>query len=444
MSSSQYDFIFDICAERLCLSSIFAIKMMFIQSSRYTHFQHDDWFKMKFIRLMSCWTEVVASPIIKEVAESHLVSSLFMPLFEDNTDSLIIDGNSVCGIHLYLLILASNHMLDQIKLGVGPKTSFEIKEWMELMESIHNEEYDILGLAGPGVRTMFLNMLQRHNDTCYEENSDSIDENPFFDHRLLFLHIAHLVNFYTKCELTGSLPSLRNAKEVNGISFIVWENSCGEVCNQLFDLNSHGLVNLVNCDFEDKTFSNEINLPYSQYADEFSDVLKDQVPNIHNMHQKVIEVFRNYVLKHHTTWDTQCDMLDFFFEKTTKRIASSKAIFSNRQKVQKALIKKKKLGSVFKPTIPQDHWQRDQFCLSNHSMMKMFKPYGKLVLRVDKYNDYLHDNEEHEYFFPEEHNHSYSNVSLSKSNSKSKSKSESKSGSESGSESDSKSDSESE
>lgn len=372
--NSDSDFILDLSAERVWLSSIYATKMMFIQCDKYRRFDSNP-FKLKFILQMSCWSELVVVPITKRLVKYHKVPSVFENIFEEKTEQLLSEGNLSCGLHLYMLVLASNHMLEKLVEGVCPKTGNEIQEWMKLMKKIKEENNKIFKHAGKQVKLSFCEMLQKHHDLSSDISFDNVEEHPFFNHQMVFLHIAHLVLFYSKNQLERTIPSIKEAKLCPiGLDMMVWEKHCGKLCKGLFDLDSHGLLLLERNQLRDKKFCTGILLPYSLYYDDKKLVSKDGIPSIPNMHKKVIEVFRNHFSKLSTNdilpqWDYQSSVTSIYFDKTCEYLETQKKTFSNRQKVQRHLLKKKKNGSFYTPIIPQNHWQRDTFCLGCHSMM---------------------------------------------------------------------------
>ncbi len=82
------DFIMDLSAERIFLSSIYATKATFIQCDRYCPFVSDH-LKLDFIRQMSCWLEVVVVPITKRIVGMHKVSIVFQEIFKKEMEQYL-------------------------------------------------------------------------------------------------------------------------------------------------------------------------------------------------------------------------------------------------------------------------------------------------------------------------------------------------------------------
>ena len=373
-SSSGWDFLLDLSAERIWLSSIYATKAMFIKCDRYSPFDSEK-LKSDFIRLMSCWSEKVVVPITKNIVKMHQVPTIFKEILEGDIEQHLSNGNLTCGLHLYMLVIASNHLLKKIKDGVGPTTGMEIQEWLEVMKQIKENKNKIFKAAGEKVKKEFCTMLQNYHELSSNISFDHVEEHPFFNHQMVFLHIAHLVYMYSRNVMGRTIPHKKKAKLCPTVEeMLLWENHCSNLCNSLFDLNSHGLLLFDNSPPRDQKFCNGIILPYSLYSIDTEFLLGNKFPSVSNMHKKVIEVFKNYCTKISTNdiisqWDTESSLLHIYFQKSCEYIDAQKQTFSNRQKAQRSLMKKKKEGSYYCPKIPQEFWQRDIFLLGRYSML---------------------------------------------------------------------------
>ncbi len=373
-SSSEFDFILDLSAERVFFSSIYATKAMFIKCDRYSLF-HSDKLKSDFIRLMSCWSELVVVPMTKKIVKYHTVPTIFKEILKKDIEQHLSNGNLTCGLHLYMLVKASNHLIKKIVDGVGPTTGKEIQEWLEVMKKIKEDKNKIFKSAGDKVKEEFCTMLQKYHELSSNISFDHVEEHPFFNHQMVFLHIAHLVYMYSKNVMDRTIPHKKNAKLCPTVQeMLLWENHCGRLCKVMFDLDSHGLLLLNSGLTRDKKFCNGINLPYSLYYVDRKLLSKDRLPSVSNMHKKVIEVFKNYCTNLCTSdiisqWEYESCVLHTYFQKSCEYIDVQKQKFSNRQKVQRSLMKKKKEGSYYCPKIPQEFWQRDIFLLGSYSMI---------------------------------------------------------------------------
>ncbi len=347
---------------------------------------------------MSCWSELVVVPMTKKIVERHKVPPIFKEILEKGMEQHLSNGNLTCGLHLYMLVKASNHLLDKIIDGVGPTTGKEIQEWLEVMKQIKEDRNKIFKNAGEEVKKEFCTMLQRYHDISPNISFDHVEEHPFFNHQMVFLHIAHLVYLYSKNVMDRTIPHKKNAKLCPTVQeMLLWENHCGRLCKVMFDLESHGLLLLDSVLTRDKKFCNGINLPYSLYYVDRTLLSKDRLPSVSNMHKKVIQVFKNYCTNFSTSdilsqWEHESHVLHTYLQKSCEYIDAQKKKFSNRQKVQRSLMNKKKEGSYYCPKIPQEFWQRDIFLLGSYSMIS-YTSNLQIIIKIE------HNTEEN----PDEH-----------------------------------------
>lgn len=364
----HHDYLLDLCPERILLASVYATKMMFLRfqdSSQAT----DDKKIFTIIRKISCWHELILSPNTVKITNEHQVPDLFAGVFTTLPNRFFHDEGDLCGLHVFLLLISSNHILDKMGQGFGPKTEKEVSLWFDLM--VTTKDSSLFEPIKLNLKEQFRLMIQKFNSLSLEV---STEEHEFFNHKFLFLHVAHLVKFYSKSPVGNDLPHSNHVKMTpTHVSMLQWEKRSGRLFEEIFELKSHGFLFF---DCEDGNVANldeGIQLPYMllDESDDFIDT-SDELPSLHGVHTEVINIFEKYISKNtnasprYQSTDQQ-DKVDELLQSTKILLKNRRFIFRLREKQRRNYRKnkcnKKKAYHPKTPTV----FERDMFCFGEYS-----------------------------------------------------------------------------
>ncbi len=101
------------------------------------------------------------------------------------------------------------------------------------MKQVKEDKNKIFKRAGEEVKKEFCEMLQRYHELSFMISFDHVEEHPFFNHQMVFLHIAHLVFFIPRMFWAIKFPTQK------------WQNYVPAQVRQCFGRNI--VVSCVRC-----------------------------------------------------------------------------------------------------------------------------------------------------------------------------------------------------
>lgn len=363
-----WDFILDLSAERIWFGSVYATKMMMNKFDKYSKTQIGD-DQCIFLRKLSCWHEKTLIPMAKKIANKHDVPDIFKPVFLDQTEKFFIDGD-VCGLHLYLLLLTSEHLVDQCKVGLGPKTMNKVQKWFHLMRLVL--ESTLFQKCSMELKSELRKTFQIFNeDESFIQNEE---EHEYFDPNLVFIHLSHLVIFYTKSSIDS--PQSKCCKmESSKNEMETWQTYSGEIFQKVFQLESHGLHVLDDNEYTDDMFCYSVEFPYFRLGTELDEkkslMDNDNLPSMFQLQFDFFNKFDASIQKisqdvSKVQWTQELHKLhDIFYLGNTLNNAA-KDFFYKREKARRNYRRHSASECDYKPRLPLI-FQKDEYCFGAYS-----------------------------------------------------------------------------
>lgn len=164
-----------------------------------------------FIKRVSVWQLEVLKPLTSKFIKGNLplyASSLINELKQHSGKINVFD------LHAKILISASQSLIDCVTdLLVGKNTYQQIQEWFTFLDE------DLVDMPSIEITTDHMDALELliEKFSQLESQGDGAEEYPFFNHKILFIHIAHIVHLYA-----GEM-------NVDVGSMIRWEHFSGDI-----------------------------------------------------------------------------------------------------------------------------------------------------------------------------------------------------------------------
>lgn len=366
-----WDFILDLSCERIWFGSVYATNMMLTKFDKYSKTQTGD-YQSIFLRKLSCWHEKTLIPTSKKIAKKHNVPDIFKPVFLDETENFFTKDD-VCGLHLYLLLLTSKHLLVQCQLGLGPVTTHKVKEWFKLMRFVL--ESSLFQKCSTELKNEFCKTFQIFNEG--ESFIENEEEHEYFDPHLVFIHLSHLVVFYTKSSI--DFPQSKHLKmESSQNAMNSWQTLSGQLFEKVFQLESHGLQVLDESNYTDRTFCYSVKFPYYRLGGEPSDEKpltdSENLPSMFTLLFDFFNQFEDSINKigkdaSKVQWTEELHKLHDILHFGNTLNNSAKELSYKREKARRNYRRNTKSEDAYKPRLPLIY-QRDEYCLGCYSYSK--------------------------------------------------------------------------
>ena len=300
-------------------------------------------------------------------------------------------SNNIFELNVQLLVAASESLVSCLREGLGNSTKHQIAEWFQLMARIKvwPDPDNLTCKTSVGTQTSLWKVLndyrtelRRVNGAGGEERSAT--EYMYFDHTILFLHIAHMVVF--TCVETKSREPLVNKcqMKVSNSMFEEWEQLSGDLSNRRLKLSDNGLL-IDGEDGGDHTFT-LIVLPRVWFRTQ----TKARPPPVNRMHLSLINIMNgktNEILTGRNIGSHEqyeANKLDQFLVDTSRLIKRSEGTLIVNEKFRRHLVraglKKKGTSYRYKSKDPNE-FERDRFIFGKHSFHYLFSTGGGKAYR---------------------------------------------------------------
>ncbi len=356
----MWDYILDLSAERIWFGSVYATKMMLTKFDKYSNTKTGDG-QCIFLRKLSCWHEKTLIPMEKKISQKHDVPDIFKPAFLEQAENFFSKGD-VCGLHLYLLLLTSEHLVVQSKAGLGPETTEKVKEWFNLMRFVL--ESSLFEKCSIELKNEHRKIFQIFNEG--ESFILNEEEHSFFDPNLVFIHLSQLVVFYTRDPFKYDMDT--------------WQTLSGELFQKVFQLESHGLQVLDDCSYKDETFCYSVQFPYIYLVAETKEdesnedeSLKDNnnLPSMFDLLFHFFNKFDSSIQKisqdvSKVQWKKELHKLHDIFHLGNKLNNAARDFSYRREKARRNYVKHWASGDGYNPRLPLN-FQSDEYCFGVYS-----------------------------------------------------------------------------
>ncbi len=363
-----WDYILDLSAERIWFASVYATKMMLTKFDKYSNTKTGDG-QCIFLRKLSCWHEKTLIPMEKKISMKHDVPDIFKPVFLEQAENFFSKGD-VCGLHLYLLLLTSKHLIVQSKLGLGPQTTEKVKKWFHLMMFVL--ESSLFDKCSKKLKDEFRKVFQIfHEGDSFISNEE---EHGYFDPNIVFIHLSQLVVFYTKCSMDSS-QSRHSKMESSKYEVDKWQTLSGELFEKVFELKSHGLQSLDDCTCKQEIFCYSVEFPYYLLVAEVNEneslIDSDNIPSMFGLLFHFFNKFEESINKisqdlSKVQWNKELHKLQEIFYLGNILNKSAKEYSYKREKARRNYRKHSASESGYNPRLPLI-FQSDKYCFGAYS-----------------------------------------------------------------------------
>lgn len=319
------------------------------------------------------WDAGVVNPVMKQLVETHKVPSFAKEVVNNNKLA-----ENIPGLHIHLLACASRDILQECKreTGLGSDTFELVGKWFTMMRSTKNSS---LYENAPIAEQHRLNSVIRDfNSHMVGEHTGIGQEHPFFDPEIIFIYVAHLVFFYTKSDQEDCLPSTEFTKlHADASEMQQWEKLSGELFEEIFKINCHGLGVIEQHGVSDKDYRFAmINLPYEELKKELA---TNDIPSVMNLHISVMQkmyaklssISSCHSWYYHVNSWKEVGKFEKFCGMAYQQFEEMRQIHGNKDKNLKWRLKERKKQAHKKPYKPKSITKyqclRDVFVMGNSS-----------------------------------------------------------------------------
>jgi hypothetical protein len=348
--------ILDFHAEATFVASIFVMKKIM---SGFAEWEGQKQPEMvgQFVKRVSTWHSTTVTNALREVSNIHSA-----PTFV--TTSLGRNNESSEDLHIELLRAASMELVTDLGQGnIGRCTVPKIKKW-----------FDMMRIARENFATEHLDWVIDK----FEEIKNTRQTGPdyqFFHPNVLFIYIAHMVNYYTSTDENDPDARVTVTEE----AFRLWEKKSGNLFHKLFKVGDLTLIRLQRLSsgeratlLEDNTMG--FTIPLHKIA---MDTQKNNGLTSVDLIQDVVLSWINSDVYYHrqrfspsVTQDSEeFATLLHLSAKMNKLHEKARALVKSREKQMRSFHKrrsKRNLESAYTPNHPTT-FERDIFMMGQHS-----------------------------------------------------------------------------
>lgn len=167
-----------------------------------------------FIKRVSVWQLEVLKPLTSKFIKGNLplyASSVINELKQPHRKIDVFD------LHAKILISASQSLIECVTdLGVGKNTYQQIQEWFTFLDEELIDMLPFQSITEDNVEALKL-LIQKFSQV--DSQRDGAGEYPFFHHKILFIHIAHIVQFLCVDEMIVDVGSTSRWEHFSGEMF---------------------------------------------------------------------------------------------------------------------------------------------------------------------------------------------------------------------------------
>lgn len=344
--------ILDLNAEATIVSSIF------LMNKAISGFAEWEWQKNvvneqetvgTFVKRVSTWHSITVSKTLQEVSSIHTPPAFVTECLDQNS---IRDSEH---LHAELLKAASMQIIVCMDHGeIGQRTLQKITKWFDMMKIA------MAAFKGKGIGWV-IRKFEETKNTMPTMGPDHL----FFNPQVLFIYIAHLVNYYTSTD--EKYPTKVTVTEK---AFMSWELKSGKMFRKLFNVGELTLTKLqiLSSPHDDETLLDNtigFGIPLHPIA---MDTQKNGLTSMGVIqetvwHQILTDLQDLDERSFPNIQDTgQFEKLFILVEKMRKFQEESKALVKSREKQMRSYHKKRKRVDAYTPTHPTN-FERDIFMM---------------------------------------------------------------------------------
>lgn len=355
--------------EGVWLGAIYATKLMLGNFERWESILNADnkqGVVGDFTKRVSDWQEFVLQPLTVKCITRNLpayAKSVLSKLAKLKTRNNIFELNS------QLLLTASTTLVDCVtKRGTGNKTYQEISKWFGLMTAL--KDSPLIENAHKETKALFCQVIEAFGTAKVSANS--VTEYPFFNHKILFLHISHMV--YYSCVGSKS-TSNTELMQVDASSFNRWEEISGRFFGKHFNAGYLGLC----ADGSNRGEENFpiIDLPLDWFFGQM--IQHNGLPFTHDLHFHIMGKMQGKLKEimslnniNSSKEHDNLERFELYYYQATILINKRKPILKSREKERRCRNKKMVDPRKYKPRLPR-YFERDLFHMSVESYYYHFK-----------------------------------------------------------------------
>ena len=325
------------------------------------------------IKRVAVWNEGTLAGMTKTIVQRHIP-----PKFAQSSIEMVSEfskeAKTPITLHLCLLLAASKEIRDLCDLGVGKLTLQEVRKWFQLMKTLQRS--DLYLSASKEVQQEFSLLVQSPYEQ--EQSTDGWKpERPFFNFKLLFLGIAHMVYFYTTSSEEQRIPPCPYAfMDAKAEDMETWRAISGRIVGKLINIEYHGIHVSELADAEVQGCLGPIMLPYRELKNHIE---MFGLPDVSQLHHSVMTSITSFVqssvndMKVITNSEReQLETWTQFASSTVKHHICDDKTVKNREKVRRHFCKNRNQDKMYNPVTPNKQFQRDVFLFGENSHFSRF------------------------------------------------------------------------
>jgi len=333
-----------------------------------------------FAKRVSYWHEKTLMPVSVSI-QCNLYRnppSYSKPVLQGKLREIEKNRNNIFELNIELLIVASKALVACLRKGLGPRTKKEMTKWFQLMVLIHPL---LVCEVKKSTESSFTSVIHKYRalsktvDAAGEQNKT---EYPYFHHKILFIHIAHMV-FFTCVETKSTHDEVNKCQmKVSNSMWDKWEKVSGDLFNRTLNFSSNGSLVIQNG--VDPTFT-YIDLPRNWFLREtlqargIPDVWNLHLGIMNKLHGKIESMQVGQAISKQDSLETY--LLNCRFATTSATLTGKSLLeFKRREKARRHHRKdayiKKGPSYQYKPDDPTK-FERDMFLLGNESYYYLFR-----------------------------------------------------------------------
>lgn len=345
-----------------------------------------------FVKRVSAWHEIVLIPMsLRAQCSLYLNPPVYSKRVLQHEKLLEMEGGiySIFELHARLLVAASKSLLNCLKRGLGKDTKKQIQLWFNLLKKKNVKN------AEDSTRRIFITVQKVHEaevakETEADTESEEGQEYVYFDYKVLFIYLAHMVHFTcVETKSTVVSTSLYQMK-VSKAMIEMWEKEVGTFSNTRLRFPDNGSL-LEGQRGADPAFA-WIFLPRNQFREETSAGEK-ALPSITEMHMHLMHMISSKITEMQHGKDIgnhemqQTGRLDDWFAATgaaltkcTRKVYTREKARKNHRKTNLKSARKNRSFYRYNPADPHT-FERDIFLLGKESYFYLFNTEAGRVFR---------------------------------------------------------------
>ena len=391
MSNDNCDAILRLDADAYSLATTVGAKSMLCKFSRWENsVPAENGNKRRAIvgdsvKRVSLWHEKVLMPMTLKLQCNHYQnppSYAKQVLQEGKLREIEGTRNNIFELNAQLLVAASESLLSCLRGGLGNSTTKQIAGWFQLMARINvwRNPNNLTSKTSVRTQVSFVKVLDDYRDELKRVNGAggeerSATEYMYFDHRIIFLHVAHMVVFTCVETKSRELSVNQCQMKVSNSMFEEWEQLSADFSNRRLKLSDNGLL-VDGEDGADRTFT-LIVLPRIWFRNQTKagrpSVNKMHMSLLSNMHGKIYEMQTGRHIGSHERYESN-KLVELLIGTSAALKRCQQSLIVN-EKFRRNFIRAgfKKHGTSYRYKCRDPHkFERDEFLFGKHSFHYLF------------------------------------------------------------------------